>query len=199
MRTHSPFCAPVGFLRSMTLALRSFITPTYAGCMQALLRAGSVYGVLDLLGQSKKGAYFTRAEISTLHMLKRELLFWEEVFARGWQHVVSNRAQHEQRLLEKAATNGAMRPSPAPRRGEEENEGSLKGCASAGAQAPGVDRREVGDNVQDEELAREDSSTGSSGSSESRSGSHVADAHSMIAAGGESLLEQLAVRSGGRF
>lgn len=177
----------------MMLSLRSLLIPTYAGRMQALLRAGSVYGVLDLLGQSKKGAYFTRAEIATLHMLKRELLFWEEVFARGWQHVVSNRAQHEQRLLEKKATNGGMRPSPAPTRGEEESEGSLKdlgrAAGSAGMRAPGVESREAEDDVQDQELAREDNSTGLSESGESSSGSHVADAHSVTAAGGESHLD----------
>ena len=39
--------------------------------------AGSIYAVLDLQGQHKRGEQFlTRAEIATLHMLKSELVFW---------------------------------------------------------------------------------------------------------------------------
>ena len=40
-------------------------------CRQALLRSGSMYAVLDLLGQRKRGAgFFTHAELATLNMLK---------------------------------------------------------------------------------------------------------------------------------
>ena len=59
---------------------------------QALLRAGSIYGVLDLLGKHKRGVdFFSRAELNTLHMLKRELLFWEDVYATGWKNMIARR------------------------------------------------------------------------------------------------------------
>jgi len=139
-------------------------------CTQALLRAGSVYGVLDLLSQHKKGqGYFTHREIATLDMLKRELLFWEEVFARGWQHVVDKRTQHEQRLLEKKAER--KRHSPVRRLGAERpDDPRTHERAEGGEQGAPDDANNALEDLEDEatdqerEKEQNQLSTGSSGS-----------------------------------
>ena len=141
--------------------------------------------MLDLLSQNKKGAYFTRAEISTLHMLKRELLFWEEVFARGWQHVVSKRVQQEQRLLEKKADR--TRPSHTCTRDEDSIVGSENVPGSARMRAPLEESREAG--TDDKESAQESSSTGLSENSGSLCG--FPDASNPHRGGGEPLLARL--------
>lgn len=88
---------------------RSLFPPLHT---QALQRAGSIYAVLDLLAHHKRGSeYFSKAELATLHMLKRELVFWEDVDANGWEQVVAKRAQIEQRQL----AHRAQRSQPQPK------------------------------------------------------------------------------------
>jgi len=88
---------------------RSLFPPLHT---QALQRAGSIYAVLDLLAHHKRGSeYFSKAELATLHMLKRELVFWEDVDANGWEQVLAKRAQIEQRQL----AHRAQRSQPQPK------------------------------------------------------------------------------------
>ena len=97
------------FLRVYTYSLQR------AGSIYSILalqRAGSIYAVLDLLAHHKRGSeYVSKAELATLHMLERELVFWEDVDANGWQQVVAKRAQIEQRQL----AHRAQRSQPQPK------------------------------------------------------------------------------------
>ena len=60
----------LSFARRQVLQIISALLFAHKG-RQALLRSGSIYAVLDLLGRHKRGAeFFTRAELATLKMLK---------------------------------------------------------------------------------------------------------------------------------
>ena len=88
-----------GSIRLHVLKILSAMLLTNKG-RRALLRAGSIYSVLDLLGRHKRREdHLTRAEMGALQMMKSELTFWEEVNARGWSDVVARRAQQGQMQL----------------------------------------------------------------------------------------------------
>ena len=60
----------LSFARRQVLQIIASLLLAHKG-RQALLRSGSIYAVLDLLGQRKRGAgFFTHAELATLNMLK---------------------------------------------------------------------------------------------------------------------------------
>ena len=106
---------------------------------RALLRAGSIYSVLDLLGRHKRREdLLTRAEMGVLQMMKSELTFWEEVNARGWSDVVARRAQQGQMQLraKKSRMDVATQDSSGPVSSSLDDTGPADAAASSEALSP---------------------------------------------------------------
>ena len=106
---------------------------------RALLRAGSIYSVLDLLGRHKRREdLLTRAEMGALQMMKSELTFWEEVNARGWSDVVARRAQQGQMQLraKKSRMDVATQDSSGPVSSSLDDTGPADAAASSEALSP---------------------------------------------------------------